>query len=66
MPEQHDRLIREAALLIPGYECNHPVTPNDFDRLLSGYRFTQTSLLRYTGRPGGVSGYPRAWYRSVS
>ena len=19
-----------------------------------------------TGRPGGVSGYPRAWYRSVS
>ena len=20
----------------------------------------------YTGRPGGVSGYPRAWYRSVS
>ena len=21
--------------------------------------------IRYTGRPGGVSGYPRAWYRSV-
>ena len=20
----------------------------------------------YVGRPGGVSGYPRAWYRSVS
>ena len=22
--------------------------------------------VRGTGRPGGVSGYPRAWYRSVS
>ena len=24
------------------------------------------SILYITGRPGGVSGYPRAWYRSVS
>ena len=23
-------------------------------------------VARYYGRPGGISGYPRAWYRSVS
>ena len=23
-------------------------------------------IVAVTGRPGGVSGYPRAWYRSVS
>ena len=27
---------------------------------------TQLVMSKNTGRPGGVSGYPRAWYRSVS
>lgn len=31
-------LLREAALFIPGYECNSPVAPGCFDRLISGYR----------------------------
>ena len=46
MPEEHDRLIGEVALFIPGYECNSAVAPSDFDRLVSGYRLTQTALLR--------------------
>ena len=29
-------------------------------------RFSNLLPGMYTGRPGGVSGYPRAWYRSVS
>ena len=33
-----DRLIEEAALFLPGSECNYPVAPRDFDRLISGYR----------------------------
>ena len=24
-------------MFIPGYECTSPVTPSDFDRLVSGY-----------------------------
>ena len=31
-------LWREAALFSPGYERHSPVAPNDFDRLMSGYR----------------------------
>ena len=31
-------LLGEAALFIPGYEYDSPVTPSDFDRLISGYR----------------------------
>ena len=38
-------LLGEAALFIPGYECDSPVAPSDFDRLVSGYRLTQTALL---------------------
>ena len=38
--EQCDRLMGEAALLFPGYECNYLliVAPSSFDRLVSGYR----------------------------
>ena len=32
-------------LYIPGYECNSPVAPSDFERRMSGYRLTQTPLL---------------------
>ena len=45
MPEHCDRLIEEAALFIPSYECNSPVAGSDFDRLIWGYRRTQTALL---------------------
>ena len=36
----------EAALFIPGHECNSLliVAPSDFDRLIQGYRLTQTAL----------------------
>ena len=36
----------EAALFIPGYECDSPVAPSDFDRLIEGYPLAQTALLR--------------------
>ena len=38
MREQYDRLTGEAALFTPAYECNSPVVPSDFDRLLEEYR----------------------------
>ena len=38
MAEQHDRLMGEATLFSPGYECNSPVAPSVFGRLISGYR----------------------------
>ena len=38
-------LLREAASFIPGYECNSPVAPSDFNLLISGYRTTHTALL---------------------
>ena len=28
----------EAALFVPGNQCNSPVAPGDNDRLVSGYR----------------------------
>ena len=31
--------------VIPGYEGNSQVAPRDFDRLVSGYRLSQTALL---------------------
>ena len=36
-------LLGEAALFIPRYEYNSPVAPSGFDRLVSGYRLTQTA-----------------------
>ena len=45
MREQCDRFIEEAAWFVPGYECNFPVAPGDFDGLISGCRLTQTALL---------------------
>ena len=44
-----------AALFIPRYECDSPVAPSDFDRLISGYRLTQTPLL---GNPCFTKTYP--------
>ena len=51
-------LSGEAASFIPGYECNSPVVPSDFDRLISGCRLfvpgyewrqaTSTALYRDT------------------
>ena len=38
VPPYSDRLIR-------GYECDSPVAPTELDRLISGYRLTQTALL---------------------
>ena len=40
-------LQREAALIIPDYECNSLLilAPSDLDCLISGYRLTQTALL---------------------
>ena len=38
-------LYEEVALFVPGYECTSPVGPSDFDRLISGYRLTQTALM---------------------
>lgn len=35
-------LLGESLLFIPGYACSPPVTPSDFDRLISEYRLTQT------------------------
>ena len=37
--------LGEAALVIPGYEYYSTVAPSDFDRLISGYRLTQTAFL---------------------
>ena len=34
-------------------------------RFVTLARFT-SGVAKVAGRPGGVSGYPRAWYRSVS
>ena len=34
----------KAAIFIPGYECNSPGASSDFDRLISRYRLTQTTL----------------------
>ena len=31
-------LLREVASFVPGYQCNSPVAPVDFDRLISEYR----------------------------
>lgn len=51
--EQNDHLIGKPLLVysvvyilvfIPGYECHSPVAPGEFDRLVSGYRVTQTVL----------------------
>ena len=36
-------LLEEAALFILGNECNSPAAPSDVDRLVSGYRTTQTA-----------------------
>ena len=44
MPEQYNRLIG-GGRLVKGYECNSSVAPTLFDRLISGYRRTQTALL---------------------
>ena len=38
------------------------INPGDISVFVSGL----SELYICTGRPGGVSGYPRAWYRSVS
>ena len=43
--EQYNRLIGESRLIHLGCECNSPVVPSDFDRLISGYRLIQTALL---------------------
>ena len=51
-------LLREVALFIPVNECNSPVVPSRFDRLMSGYRFTQTALL-------GDSIVPGTWLSST-
>ena len=32
--EQYDRLIEGSRIIFPGYECNSPVAPSDFDRLV--------------------------------
>ena len=37
-------LLGEAALFVPGCECSFPVAPSGLDRLMSGYRLTQTAL----------------------
>ena len=37
-------LLGEAALFSPGYEWCSSVVPCDRDRLISGYRLTQTAL----------------------
>ena len=41
-------LLREAATFTPGYECNSPVAPSDFNRLISVHRITQTAIYWYT------------------
>ena len=42
-------VLREATLFNPGNECKPPAAASDFERLISGYRRTQTVLLG--GRP---------------
>ena len=37
-PYRAGRLLGEAVLLLPGYQCYPPMAPSDFDRLMSGYR----------------------------
>ena len=54
MPQQYDRLAGEAAQFAPGCECSSPVAPSDFDRLVSGYRLTQTALLGQPCCGGGL------------
>ena len=41
------------------------IYPRERTYVLPCASYTSTVVLS-TGRPGGVSGYPRAWYRSVS
>ena len=31
-------IMGEAAFFVPGYECNSPVAPSDFNFLMPGYR----------------------------
>ena len=38
-------LFGEAALFVPRYERHSAVAPSDFDRLISGQRLTQPTLL---------------------
>ena len=49
VPEQSSltALLGEAALFVPGYECDSLliVAPSDFDRLISGYRLTQAAVV---------------------
>ena len=65
-------LQREDPLFTPGFECNFPTAPGDFDRLISGYRIMQTALYRDTalrrppkwGTPTVVQQYTlRSWRR---
>ena len=43
------------------------LTPLDLEPRFGGQvTWEGVSIGRNVGRPGGVSGYPRAWYRSVS
>ena len=52
-------LRRGTASLFPGYRCNSPVAPIDFDRLVSVYRLIQTVFLRdeIKARTGGEKGW---------
>ena len=44
-------LSGEAALFIPGHECDFPVAPSGFDRLVSGYRLIYMGIPHYWGTP---------------
>ena len=52
-------LLGEAAFFIPGYECNAPVAPSDFDRLISGYRLTSPYSDRLIDGPPLLHSKPR-------
>ena len=40
MPEYTTALLAEATLIPSGFKFNSPVSPRDFDRLVSAYRLT--------------------------
>ena len=44
-PSNMTALLGGAALFIPSYECNSPIAPSNFDRLISGYRLIGGPLL---------------------